>query len=163
MDLAQFKKNAKTHGICDMLHDWDNCKSKKQLMDVALSIRGIEYIARSTAEGWGLTPDYISLEFAPFNNGKYIRNMDGYTSALFCASESSMITITTTAVLVIGYDGEIVIPRNHICELYICQSNVVIHGDGRGLAYLYNSTINNPDTAPVVIKEDKHYGLDSRN
>lgn len=155
--LEQFKSNAKEHGICEMIADWDNAKSKKQLMDLALNIRAIEYIAMSTASGWGLSPDYIAKEFISFNNGKYVRDKDGYTSSLYCLPLDNEITITTTATLIIGYKGDIFIPKNRICELYICQADVVIHGEGRCVAYLYNSTISNTDAAPVIVKENNKY------
>lgn len=157
VDLEQFKANAQSHGICEMLEDWNNAKSKKQLMDVALSIRGIEYLAIAIAQGWGISPEVIVRDFPMFINGKYIRN-DKYTSAIYCRPPEDKIEITTTAALIIGYDGIVTIPKNHICELYLCQSKVQIQGEGKGVAYKYDSVISNPDTAPVVVKEDKHYG-----
>lgn len=156
MELEKFKEQAKKHGICDMLQDWDNARSKKQLIDIALSIRGIEYIAHSIAEGWGLDPLYISKEFAPFNDAKYIREADGYTSALYCLPEDIDVTIKTTTALIIAHDGVITIPKNHICELYICKSDVIIQGEGKGVVHLYDSVLNNPDSAPVVVKENIH-------
>lgn len=158
IDLEQFKINAKKHGICGMLAEWDNAKSKKQLMDVALSIRGIQYIAGSIAEGWGLSEEYIANEFKPFNEGRYIRELDGYTSALYCCPEDVDVTIKTTSALIIGHDGTITIPKNRPCELHIVNSDVQIQGDGNGVVYLYNSVISNRASAPVIVKEDNKYG-----
>ena len=65
--LSEFRRQADKHGICEMSAEWDNCKSKKQLIDIALSIRGIEYIAKAISEGWGIDADTICREFASFN------------------------------------------------------------------------------------------------
>lgn len=155
--LEQFKDNAKQHGICEMLNDWDNARSKKALMDVALSIRGIEYITRAIAEGWGISPIVIEEEFKPFLNGRYKRSADGYTSSLYCGFKGDTIKIDTTVTLVIGFNGTIVPPV--IGELYLCNcKDIRLQGDGAVLAYLYNSNIVSTDKCEVRIKENKRYG-----
>lgn len=151
--IEKFKSEARKRGICGMIDDWDNCKSKKQLVDLALSIRGIEYVAESCAEGWGLSADYIVHEFEPFNNHKYVRSKDGYTSALYCKPPEDEITIDTTASLIIGFNGTIRLERP-ISELYIVNSNVTILGEGARV-YLYNSTVVNDKH--IIIKERKEY------
>lgn len=131
--LEQFRKNATEHGICEMSADWDKCKSKKQLIDLALSIRGIEYIAKAISEGWGIDADTICREFAPFNYGKYVREKDGYTSALWCSSKEESpaeIYAEQTALLVINFIGNIYIPKNRICEIHAVNSKFNVYGDG---------------------------------
>lgn len=131
--LEQFRKNAAEHGICEMSADWDKCKSKKQLIDLALSIRGIEYIAKAVSEGWGIDADTICREFAPFNYGKYVREKDGYTSALYCSSKEESpaeIYAEQTALLVINFIGNIYIPKNRICEIHAVNSKFNAYGDG---------------------------------
>lgn len=151
MNLEQFKIEAKKRGICGLLDNWNAAKSKKQLMDIALSIQGIQYVAKSTSEGWGLDSDYICAEFAPFLNGCFVFDGDGYNSAVFCQCNDD-ISVNTTAVLIIDCHGTVCIDRS-ICELYIVNSDVEIKGNGLGLAYLYNSTVRNNPVAPIVIKE----------
>lgn len=151
MDLKEFRENAIKHGICGMLHDWDKANSKKQLMDIALSAPGMEYIAKSTMEDWGLDADYISREFEPFCNGKYVRECDGYNSALYCQSPDD-IHIHTTAALIIDCHGTIYIDRS-ITELYIVNSNVNI--EGRAFVYSYNSEVSGPQS---IIREDYNNG-----
>lgn len=153
--LEQFKENAKRQGICEMLNDWDSAKSKKQLMDIALSIRGIEYLTRSIAEGWGISPSVIEEEFAPFLNGGYKRYANGYSSSVYCGYRGDTIKIDTTVTLVIGYNGIIIPPV--IGELHLCNSNVRLQGDGAVVAYLYNSNIVSSDKCEVRIKENKKY------
>lgn len=155
--LEQFRKNAAEHGICEMSADWDKCKSKKQLIDLALSIRGIEYIAKAINEGWGIDAETICREFAPFINGKYVRDKDGYTSALYCSSKEESpaeIYAEQTALLVIGFIGNIYIPKNRICEIHLVGSRCYIKGDGRGNVYTYGDTeIYNEDDAPIKLEQ----------
>lgn len=156
--LEQFRKNATDYGICEMSEEWDNCKSKKQLIDLALSIRGIEYIAKAISEGWGIDADTICREFAPFNCGKYVRDKDGYTSAIYCSDGKedciAEINATTTAILVIDFIGTINIPINRICEIHLVNSKCYIKGDGRGNVYLYGDTeIYNEDDAPIKLEQ----------
>ncbi len=155
--LEQFRKNATDYGICEMSAEWDNCKSKKQLIDLALSIRGIEYIAKAISEGWGIDAKTICREFASFNCGKYVRDKDGYTSAIYCSDGKencvAEINATTTAILVIDFVGRIIIPENRICEIHLVNSKCYIRGEGRGYVYAYGDTeIYNEDDAPVKIK-----------
>ena len=156
--LEQFRKNATDPGICEMSADWDKCKSKKQLIDLALSIRGIEYIAKAISEGWGIDADTICREFAPFNYGKYVRDKDGYTSAIYCSAGKencvAEINATTTAMLVIDFVGRIIIPENRICEIHLVNSKCYILGEGRGYVYTYGDTeIYNEEDAPIKLEQ----------
>lgn len=138
--LEQFKENAKQHGICEMLNDWNSARSKKALMDVGLSIRGIEYLSRAIAEGWGISPSIIEEEFKPFLNGRYKRRMEGYTSSLYCGEQGDIV-VDTTAILVINYTGVIVVPSNIVCEIYLCNSDIEIVGQGKAKIYTYKSFV----------------------
>lgn len=154
--IDEFRKNAETHGICGMSKDWDNCKSNKQLLDLALSARGLEYVAKAIAEGWGVPADEVCKVFAAFNNGKYVRDKDGYTSALFCSCGSEQdlaeIIASTTAILVIGFNGTIHIPQNRICEMHLVNCECYVKGVGKGIAYIYGNTkILNEKDAPVDV------------
>lgn len=125
-------------------------------MDLALSIRGIEYIAQAVAEGWGISSAKICAEFAPFNNGKYIRSKDGYTSAVYCSDGKedcvAEINATTTALLVIDFIGTINIPENRICEIHLVNGKCYIKGKGRGNVYAYgNVEIYNENEAPIKV------------
>lgn len=154
IDLDQFKSNAQSHGICEMLDDWNNCKSKKQLIDLCLSARGIEYVADAIAQGWGISPDVIERDFPMFINGRYTRSENGYTTQIYCRPPEDEIKITTTATLIIGFKGKVVVDRP--CELYLCNSDVTIVGTAQPSVYLYNSTIIN-DNCFVNVIERKEY------
>lgn len=156
--MEQFRRNAKKLGLCETFSQkWAACGSKLQLYKLACDINSLSYMAEMTAKGYGLSAEYLTQEFGQFLNGKCIYDADGYTSCIYCLPEDLELTIETTAALIIGHDGIVTIPKNRICELYLCQSDVQIQGEGKGVAYLYDSAISNPDTAPVVIKEDKKY------
>lgn len=155
--LEQFRKNATEHGICEMSADWDKCKSKKQLIDLALSIRGIEYIAKAISEGWGIDADTICREFATFINGKYVRDKDGYTSALWCSFKEESpaeIYAEQTALLVIGFIGNIYIPKNRICEIHAVNSKFNAYGDGVLRLKSYGEVeIYNEEDSPAKIEK----------
>ena len=155
--LEQFRKNAAEHGICEMSADWDKCKSKKQLIDLALSIRGIEYLAKAISEGWGIDADTICREFAPFNYGKYVREKDGYTSALWCSFKEESpaeIYAEQTALLVINFIGKIYIPKNRICEIHAVNSKFNAYGDGVLRLKSYGEVeIYNEEDSPAKIEK----------
>lgn len=154
--FKDFITKAKRIGVCKEYADKvDNAGSKKAFMEIALSAGALPWVSEMIARG-ELLADTISKEFKPFNNGAYTRDKDGYTSQMYCLPECVEIAIGSTTTLIIDFKGVIKIDRP-ICELYICNSDVTIVGCGRGVAYLYNSTITNPDTANVVIKEDNRY------
>lgn len=151
--LEQFKDNAIRHGICEMIADWDNAKSKRQLMDLCLSAKAIPYVCEAIAEGWGISPDVAHKEFAPFINGKYVRSADGYTSTLWCYPDNVEIKIDSTTALIICHDGEVTIDRP-IAEIYLVNSDVIVKSNGIVKAHLYNSVAS----GDVEIEEDKKYG-----
>lgn len=157
-EMEKFRNNARRLGLCDTYaQKWDNANSKRQLFALATDINSLSYLGEMIAKGIGLTPKFISDEFHQFINGRFINSADGYTSALYCQYEGDEIIVNTSAMLVIDYNGMINIPANRPCELYLCNCNVEIVGEGNGLAYLYNSEIINASMAPVVIKENNRY------
>lgn len=155
--FRQFIEKAKRLGLCQEYTDKiDKAGSKLAFMEIALDANGLQWCSDAICRGM-LTAEYIAKEFAPFNCGRYIRITGGYKSAMYCLPDTD-ITITTTAALIIGHKGTIIIPKNRVCEIYLCQSDVTIQGEGRGVAYLFDSRITNQSAAPVVVKEDKRYG-----
>lgn len=152
--LSEFRRQAAKHGICEMAEQWDKCGSNKQRIDLALTIRGIEYLADAIRDGWGISPDEIVREFKPFLGGRYIHYDEaGYTTSLFCREETPFIEVNTTAALVIGYEGEIRIPRNRVmCEIYAVNSKVSIIGEAQGSLYLYDSTCDGTNNLTMIKK-----------
>lgn len=155
--MQNFLRNAKRLGLCEEYTDkWTAAKSKKALIDIALDANGLSYVATAVAKGYGLTAEYICSEFAPFNNGKYIRHKDGYTSVLYCScgkdGDLAAFDATTTALLAIDFIGTITIPKNRICEMHLVNCKCYIKGEGRGRVYSYGDTnIFNEEEAPIEV------------
>lgn len=142
VDLQGFLNNAKDHNLCERgAKLWGRSKNKKSLIDIALSSWGCDYVAKAIHEGWGMSPEVISEEFAPFNNGRYTRDKDGYTSRLFCRSDLETIIVETTLTLIIEYNGIILIPEDRPCELYIVDSSPTIIGASRAVIHSYGSRV----------------------
>lgn len=138
--MQKFLRNAKRLGLCEEYTDkWTSAKSKKQLIDIALDANGLSFVANAVAKGY-LTAEYICEAFAPFNNGKYVRDKDGYTSALYCGEDTNEISATETALLVIDFVGDIYIPENRICEIHLVNSKCYIVSKGKANVYTYGDT-----------------------
>lgn len=138
--LQDFFENAKSRNLCERgAKIWEHCKSKKSLIDFALGAWGCDYLATSIAQGWGIDPQEIKKEFEPFNNGKYVRDKDGYTSKMYCLPETNKITIDTTLTLIIGFKGTVISERP--CELYLVNCEARIIGIGGVVVQSYNSTV----------------------
>ena len=130
--LQAFREAANSRNLCDKYSElWDNCKSKKQLFDLATDSNGIPYICESMVEGWGITPDFISEKFKTFINGRYISQHNGYTSAMYVEKFFiEPLVVSTTNVIVMACEGIIEIPENIVCNLFIVNSDVMVSGSG---------------------------------
>ena len=144
VDIKRFRENADREGICkELSRQWDRCANKKQLMDVALCAQGLDYMAYSIAAGWGISPREIQSKFGSFNNGRYVYySPAGYTSTMYCGF-AGMVSVETTALLVIDCDIELDIPSWHICEVYATgRSRLRLKGGGRCVVIAYGSAEN---------------------
>ena len=130
--LREFREAANSRNLCDKYSElWDNCKSKKQLFDLATDSNGIPYICKSMVEGWGVTPEFISEKFKTFVNGRYISQHNGYTSAMYVEKFFiEPIVVSTTNVIVIACEGAIEVPENTVCNLFVVESDVAVLGNG---------------------------------
>ena len=130
--LREFREAANSRNLCDKYSElWDNCKSKKQLFDLATDSNGIPYICEAMVEGWGVTPDFISEKFKTFINGRYISQHNGYTSAMYVEKFFiEPLVANTTNLIVMACEGVIEIPENVVCNLFIVNSDVVVYGSG---------------------------------
>lgn len=137
--LEDFLENAQVEGICDEYRDRVvNCGSKKQLMDMALSAKGSDYLCDAIAKGWGISPQEISKRFAPYINGKYTLDK-GYTSTMYCQYKGS-IACEITLLILIECDVDVEIPKNCVCCIYACgKCNIRIKGKGQVLVVTYGN------------------------
>lgn len=63
-DLLSFKRNAMMLGLCTSYKNkWDEATSKEALMEIATDAKGMDMIADSISNGWGLSSSYIAKNF----------------------------------------------------------------------------------------------------
>ena len=151
IDLTKFRENADERGICgEYSEKWADCVSKKQLMDLALDVNGTIYLCNAIANGWGLSPEFIEDKFAPFINGKYDNDKNGYTAQLYCGYNGE-ITKQTTLLTLINCDARVCIPRNHICEINaVCNTKIRLYGGGKVKLVAYGEE----KEVEVVVEDD---------
>lgn len=138
--LEDFLENAQVEGICDEYRDRVvNCGSKKQLMDIALSAKGADYLCDAIAKDWGVSPSEISKRFAPYINGRYTLDNGDYESAMYCQYNGSIVCETTLLTLV-ECNIEVEVPKYHICEIFACgKCNISVKGEGQVLVVTYGN------------------------
>lgn len=138
-DLLTLKRNAILLGLCDQYRGkWDACKSKRELVDLALDSNGVEFMADSMAFGWGLGKDYLLREFGEWMNGFYISREGGYTSEMYVGAHG--VLNTRSALLLVAYCGglEIIVPEHHVCRIYVCggsKARIECLGDAEVVEY----------------------------
>jgi len=137
-ELLDFKKRAISHGVCDKYGaEWDAAENRKDLIDVALSAQGIEYVAKSIADGWGVSATYLARDFKGYVNGGYRRDKDGYSSEMY-ASFDGTLTARSTMLLLVGCKCEVHVPHGMATQLYLCGgSKIKIRNEGYCAVYVY--------------------------
>lgn len=138
--LEQYRKNADEHNLCsEYVNIWDKCKSKKEIVDMALGAKGIDYLCDTIAKGWGISPDVIVSRFPTFINGRYISAQKGYNSQIYCRYKGAIVA-NTTITGIIDSDVEIEIPSFNICEIYVTgKCNITARGSGRAVFICYGN------------------------
>lgn len=84
-DLLAFKRNAIMLGLCGAYKTkWDSATSKEELMEIATDAKGMDMIADSISNEWGLSPLYIIKNFSDYImvNGSEIRT-DTHPKCMF--------------------------------------------------------------------------------
>lgn len=154
VDLRQFRENARKDGLCAEYSEiWDNCSSKKQIMDMCLGSKGVDYLCDAYAKGWGISSSEIYSKFKPFINGNYTFNNSKYTSSLYCRYKGSLIA-STTLLTFVDSDVTITIPKYSICKVYATgKTNIELKGGGECIVVAYG----NDDDVKVVSKEAVRY------
>lgn len=139
ISLEQFIENAQVEGICDEYRDTLlSCGSKKQLMDMALSAKGSDYLCDAIAKGWGISPQEICNRFSKYINGAYVFEGD-YTSAMYC-NYNGIIQCHTTLLVLIESNGVVKIPPRHICQIYLSgKCSIRVEGEGECIIVVYGN------------------------
>lgn len=127
-ELLNMKRNALMLGLCgEYKKKWDNCASKKELIDLALDSNGVEFLADAITFGWGCSQGGLLKEFSDFINGKYQRKKDGYTSELYVEPHDK-IELRSTLTVIAGGRASVIVPPNFFGRVYVC-------GDGGSLIF----------------------------
>ena len=142
VDLKQFRENARLDGLCaEYTEKWDSCQSKKQLMDMCLGIKGLDYISDAIAKGWGISTVYLADKFKNYINGNYTFNNGVYTTKMYCLYDGAVVC-DTTAVAIIDSNVTLDVPENAFVELYLTgETNVVFKGTGRCIIIVYGDKV----------------------
>lgn len=133
VDLEKFRENARKEGMCDRYAVlWDGAGSKKQLMDLALSVQGADFLCAGIAKGWGISSDEIVKRFGRYINGVYTyEDTSGYTSVMYCKYYGEIVVDDTMLVL-IDCDATVVVPDWGVVDIYATGfTNLSIVGGGR--------------------------------
>lgn len=129
-ELEAFRAAANDHDVCQTYSTkWDECKSRKQVIDLAQNSACADYVCKAIAEGWGVQPNIIEDKYSKFINDEYISQQDGYTSKMYVGYKQVM-EADTTQVIVITCNGSIEIPNNHVCEILVVDSDITLSGNG---------------------------------
>ena len=153
-ELLTLKRNAVMLGLCGKYKaEWDEAKGKKDLVDMALDANGVEFMAKSVAEGWGLSKDYILDNFGDYVNGKYVRDKDGYTSEIYVGYGGDILQRATLN-LFVRCNTSILVPEGSVCKIYVCGvSNVRINCAGKCYVYVYGGYNDVKYSGDVTVEE----------
>lgn len=153
VDLLGLKRNALSLGLCGEYKDlWNNCKSKKELVNLALDANGIEFMADSIAFGWGLSAEYLQREFSEYANENYTAIERGYTSKMFLNVNNGKIKPCSTLSLIVGCNCTIELSEGFVGKIYVCGGsdvNIVECVESECELYVYGL-----DNKVSVIKND---------
>lgn len=144
IDLYKFRQNANDNGVCDEYAKlWDKALSKVQLMDLALSVAGSDYLCDAIAKGWGVSPEYICSKFTHYINGRYeYTDESGYTSMMYCMFDGD-VSCTSTLLTLINCDMTIHIPQYHMCQVNVTGNcKIDFTGEGSVVLFAYGDTDN---------------------
>ena len=113
VELEQFRANAEKEGICEKYALlWDKAGSKKQLMDLAMTAQGADFLCDSIAKGRGITSDLIVSKFKRYINGGYVAKMDLYTASVYCSyDDAEPIDAVESLYLFLNSRARVVIPK----------------------------------------------------
>lgn len=130
---------------------WDSCHNSKQVMDMALGVKAVDFLCDSIAKGWGMSPEDICDRFRPFLNGRYISEQKGYTSKMYC-KYTGIVDCDTTLLLLIDCDVTLAVPHRSINSVYcVGKCNIKVIGQGKVAFVCYG----NPDDISITSETSK--------
>lgn len=145
-DLLWFKKECEKQGICESMKAlWDNARSDEDLICVASSVRGMDYISDAHAKGWFVDLDWMRERFNSYINGYYMFDNGLYTSSIY-VSYTGNIKLKSRAIMLLDCNctiesdnmphmiyvsgkSRVEIKNGHNCICYIYGESPIIIGD----------------------------------
>lgn len=137
-DLLGMKQYAVRRGLCGEYRGiWDSASSARDLVDMALRVDGIQFMAEGIANGWGMSPAYIRSNFGDYINGAYIcRHGRRYTSEIWCDYRGGdWVGFQAVLVLVAYCDMRIRVPANRVVDLHVTGGSC-LDIECHGVAYI---------------------------
>lgn len=150
-DFQRFISQSKISLCRQYAERLDKCHNKKSMIDLALDANGMPWICEAVRDG-KLSMETITEDFGQFANGGYMRDIGGYTSSLWCGDELDEIHVNTTAALIIGFNGRVLV-NGYIAELYLAACDCMVETNGKVNAYLYDSRIASTKGTVVVTEK----------
>lgn len=155
-ELLEMKRRARGFGLCDKYKvKWDGCKTKKDLVDIALDSQGIDFIADSIAFGWGLSKEYLLSNFGEFANGFYQRIKGGYTSEMYVGAHGVVNLKSTLTLVAYCDDLEIHIPEHCVGQIFICGGSKV-RIENKGVVELFEYGTNDVEYFEYLGADSTH-------
>lgn len=134
-EINRFKDEALRRNLCqDFRSQWENMKTKDDLLKFSLDPKSISYVALSTYEGWGLSTGYIRREFSKHING---HANDNNNASLYCRAEGQH-TIKHTENNIMDTAGCFFVPIAKCPILHVNNnSDIDLKCEGMNIVKLY--------------------------
>ena len=152
--IIDFKRRSKEMNLCEEYSfKWDGCRTDKELIDMALGVKGVHFMAGLSATEDGLGTDAIKSRFGPYINGRYRSRQKGYNSSMYAGVEGGIIEADTTLLLAIGCNCTVKVPPFFCTQVYLdrgCKEVEILLGEG-SFAEVYTfgdetKVTNSPDS-----------------
>lgn len=140
-ELINLKAKALNLGLCEEYKNkWNAAVDKSDLIKMALDAKGIDFMADSISNGWGVSAEFLKKKFPEYINGIIIKNPDGYTSSMF-VKQKTKIEVKSTLTLLVSCDCDVIVEEDKMTNLYVCgQSSVNVLCNGYCQIYLYGDS-----------------------
>lgn len=152
--IIDFKQRSKENNLCEEYSlKWDGCRTDKELIDMALGVKGVHFMAGLSNTEEGLDTDAIKSRFTEYINGRYKSRQKGYNSSMYVGVDGGIIEADTTLLLAIGCNCTVKVPPFFCAQVYLdrgCREVEMLLGKG-SFAEVYTfgdgtKVTNSPDS-----------------
>lgn len=141
-EFENFVEVAKKHRMCEYGRRELACaSSKKDIIDLAFSPQGIEFISNAVAEGWFMKNKYTLMYFGSFLNGKYVCDKK-HRSEMYVSFKGAILA-DKNAYCIIDSDVTLNIPQFVVCDVSVSgNSKIRVSGKGRATIHIYGDMVD---------------------